>query len=130
MSTTIKKIPASIVWFGIPADDMERAKNFYANLFGWEINPGPGPDFYFIDTGGAEASPDGGLKGRDQASEPIIQYVSVNSVDDYSEKIEKLGGKICLAKTAVPPMGYFARCQDTEGNSFGIWEHNESAKLS
>jgi len=130
MSTTTKKIPASVVWFGIPADDMQRAKSFYANLFGWKINPGPGPDFYFIETGGAEDSPDGGLKRRNQSSEPIVQYVSVNSVDEYSKKIEKLGGKICLAKTPVPQMGYFAVCQDTEGNSFGIWEQNESAKLS
>jgi hypothetical protein len=28
----------------------------------------------------------------------------------------------------VPQMGYFAVCQDTEGNSFGLWENNENAK--
>jgi predicted enzyme related to lactoylglutathione lyase len=25
-------------------------------------------------------------------------------------------------------MGYFAVCQDTEGNSFGIWESDANAK--
>jgi uncharacterized protein len=128
VSTTTKKIPASVVWFGIPADDMERAKTFYANLFGWKINSAPGADYYYIDTGGANDSPDGGLKRRDQPAEPIINYVSVNSVDEFSKKVERLGGKICLAKTAVLQMGYFAVCQDTEGNSFGIWESNETAK--
>jgi predicted enzyme related to lactoylglutathione lyase len=107
---------------------MERAKTFYANLFGWKINSAPGADYYYIDTGGANDSPDGGLKRRDQPAEPIINYVSVNSVDEFSKKIERLGGKICLAKTAVPQMGYFAVCQDTEGNSFGIWESKETAK--
>jgi hypothetical protein len=49
-------------------------------------------------------------------------------VTKSAEKIEKLGGKICLPKTAVPEMGYFAVCQDTENNMFGIWERNENAK--
>ena len=122
-------VPASIVWFGIPADNPERAKTFYGNLFGWNINQAPGADdFWYIDTAGADDSPDGGLKKREHPQEPITTYVSVNSVADYSTKIEKLGGKICKAKTAVPHMGYFAVCQDTEGNTFGIWEQNENAK--
>jgi predicted enzyme related to lactoylglutathione lyase len=57
-----------------------------------------------------------------------LNYISVESVDKYSAKIQKLGGKICVPKTAVPNMGYFAVCQDTENNSFGIWEPNGAAK--
>jgi predicted enzyme related to lactoylglutathione lyase len=26
---------ASIVWFEVPADDLDRAKKFYGSLFGW-----------------------------------------------------------------------------------------------
>jgi uncharacterized protein len=129
MSTSEKKQAASIVWFGIPADNLERAKAFYGDLFGWKINPVPGADGYlYIDTGGADDTPDGALKKREQPQEPVVNYVSVNSVGEFSRRIEKLGGKICMAKTAVPKTGYFAVCQDTEGNSFGIWERNEHAK--
>jgi len=28
---------ASIVWFEIPADDIERAQKFYGALFGWKF---------------------------------------------------------------------------------------------
>jgi hypothetical protein len=42
--------------------------------------------------------------------------------------IKKLGGKVVVSKMAVPGMGYFAVCYDTENNSFGIWESNESTK--
>ena len=31
-----------IVWFEIPADNLDRAKTFYGKLFGWKINPFPG----------------------------------------------------------------------------------------
>src|SRR5213594_225933 len=129
MSKSEKKQDASIVWFEIPADDPERAKAFYSNLFGWKINPFPGSsDYWHIDTGGADDTPDGALKKRKHPQEPVVNYVSVDSVDKFADKIVKLGGKISMAKTAVSQMGYFAVCQDTEGNAFGIWETDPAAK--
>jgi len=129
MSKSEKKEAASIVWFEIPADNPERAKAFYGNLFGWKISPFPGSDDYWhIDTGGADDTPDGALKRRKQPQEPVVNYVSVDSVDKYADKIAKLGGKICMAKTAVPQMGYFAVCQDPERNPFGIWQSDPNAK--
>ena len=128
MSKPEKKQDASIVWFEIPADNPERVKAFYANLFGWEIEPFPGSaDYWHVDTGGADDSPDGALKRRKHPQEPVVNYVSVDSVDKFAGKIAKLGGKICMAKTAVPQMGYFAVCQDTDGNSFGLWESDPTA---
>jgi len=129
MNKSEKKQSASIVWFEIPADNSDRAKAFYSNLFGWKINPFPGGgDYWHIDTGGTDDTPDGALKTRRHAGEPIVNYVSVDSVAEFSKKIEKLGGKICMPKTAVPQMGYFAVCQDTEGNAFGIWQSDANAK--
>jgi uncharacterized protein len=129
MSKTKKTMPASIVWFEIPADKPERAKKFYSTLFGWKINPFPAmPDYQHIDTGGADASPDGGLMKRMHPSHTITAYVLVPSVAKHMAKVEKLGGSICKPKTAVPGMGYFAICNDTENNTFAIWEMNPKAK--
>ena len=123
-----EKQNASIVWFEIPANDPERAKTFYGNLFGWKITPFPGnSDYWHIDTGGADESPDGALKRSNHSAEPVVNYISVDSVDKFADKIAKLGGKISMGKTAVPQMGYFAVCQDTEGNAFGVWESDPSA---
>src|SRR5882724_2835874 len=129
MSKTKKKTPASIVWFNVPADDIKRAQKFYSGLFGWKIKPFRGmKDFMEIDTGGAEASPNGGLTERKAGEASIVNYISVESVDKSVAKIEKLGGKICVPKTAVVNMGYFAVCQDTENNSFGLWQIDAKAK--
>ena len=43
-------------------------------------------------------------------------------------KVKKLGGSICRPKTAVPQMGYFAICQETENYAFALWEINMNAK--
>lgn len=124
-----KKPAASIVWFEIPADDTKRAKIFYNKLFGWKINALPHmPDYHHLDTGGADASPDGGLMKRMHPQQAITNYISVPSVNKFAAKVEKLGGTICKTKTAVPGMGYFVICQDTENNTFAIWEMDPKAK--
>ena len=129
MSKTKKKTSASIVWFNLPADDLKRAQKFYSSLFGWKIAPFQGMgDFMHIDTGGADASPDGGIGARQNGEHGSVNYVGVDSVEKFSAKIVKLGGKVCMPKTAVPQMGYFAVCQDTENNTFGLWERDRKAK--
>jgi predicted enzyme related to lactoylglutathione lyase len=121
--------PASIVWFEIPTDNIARAKSFYTKLFGWKIKKFPGMKmpYWHIDTGGADASPDGGMMERQSAEERITNFVMVPSVNQAVAKVQKLGGKILREKSAVPHMGYFAVCRDTENNVFAIWERNEAA---
>jgi predicted enzyme related to lactoylglutathione lyase len=121
---------SNIVWFEIPADDVERAKSFYGELFGWKIEKFPGPmEYWHIDTGGSDDAPDGGLLKRQQAQpQGITNYIGVTSVDESAAKVEQLGGKICLPKTAVPQTGYFVICQDPENNVFALWERNGGAK--
>jgi predicted enzyme related to lactoylglutathione lyase len=125
-----KRTAASLVWFEIPADNLERAKKFYGSMFGWKFNKLQAAvnDYCHIDTGGKDASPDGGLMPRMHPQQPITNYISVPSVSKGAAKVEKLGGTICKAKTAVPGMGYFAICLDTEGNTFALWEMNAGAK--
>jgi len=38
------------------------------------------------------------------------------------------GGKLIMPKTPIPTVGYFAYCQDTEGNLFGVMQSDPSAK--
>jgi predicted enzyme related to lactoylglutathione lyase len=123
-------MPASICWFEVPADDLGRAKKFYGSLFGWTFNKIQAAvnDYWHIDTGGKDASPDGGLMPRMHPQQPITNYISVPSVSKAAAKVEKLGGTVCKAKTAVPGMGYFAICLDTEGNTFALWEMNDRAR--
>jgi len=120
---------ANIVWFEISADNVERAKSFYGSLFGWKIEKMPGAmEYWHLDTGGSDDTPDGGIMKRKEPQQGITNYIGVPSVDEYVDKVQKLGGKTCMPKTAVPQMGYFAICQDTESNMFGLWQMDKNAK--
>jgi len=58
---------------------------------------------------------------------PVL-YILVESVDEYSKKVQEAGGTIVVPKMAVPTVGYFAQALDTEGNVFAIWEENPQAQ--
>ena len=123
----------TITHFIVPADDMERAKKFYVELFDWKIEKFPGPiDYYAITTTDekGEEGLGGGLRKREEPQEAIVNYVDVPSVDEYIAKVKKLGGKVVVPKTAVPGIGYAAVCLDTENNTFGLWECDEDAKMN
>ncbi|HUL51356.1 MAG TPA: VOC family protein [Candidatus Nitrosotalea sp.] len=124
----MKNPVGNVVWFEIPADNVKRAQKFYKSLFGWKIKQMPGMEYWHIDTGGEDASPDGGMMKRKDPRQPITNYVFVESVDKAAAKVKKLGGKICVPKTAVGEMGFFAVCMDTENNVFAVWERNPAGK--
>jgi uncharacterized protein len=126
----------TIAHFKIPADDIERSKKFYTDLFGYKIEIWPGTDnssstmeYWMITTTDEKGNKAlvGGMMKRKMPQQPNINYIDVKLVDEYSSKV-KLGGKIVVPKMAVPGMGYFPVCFDTENNAFGILETNESAK--
>ncbi len=118
---------STVVHFEIPADDIRRAKDFYTKLFGWGIEEIKGMDYWMITTSG-ECPVNGGIMKRQSPQQGITNYVDVSSVADHTLQVEKLGGKIIVPKTAVPGMGYFVVCLDTENNPFGLWEGNKDAK--
>jgi predicted enzyme related to lactoylglutathione lyase len=133
----------TIVHFEIPSDNLERTKKFYTELFGWKMEKMPGTDqreywTFFTTTndrgsgGGGEGDElrtvSGGMMERQMPQEPIMIYIGVDSVTEYSNKVERLGGKVIKQKTEVPGYGWFAICTDTENNGFALWEANANTK--
>jgi predicted enzyme related to lactoylglutathione lyase len=114
--------------FEVGADDPERATKFYGDVFGWEIQKWDGPQDYWLITTGEEGTPgiDGAIMRR-EAGMSVVNTIGVPSVDEYTAKITASGGTVARPKMAIPGVGYFAYCQDTEGNTFGIMQNDPSA---
>ncbi len=125
----------SVVHFEIPADQPERAAEFYRELFGWKIEHMGGPmDYWLVNTvpTDAEGRPtepgvNGGLMRRMMPGQTPVNYISVEDVDQFARKAESLGARVVVPKTPVPGMGWFAQLTDTEGNIFAIWQHDPAA---
>ena len=101
-----------MVQFEIPSDNVERTKTFYKELFGWNIENWPGHDpsmegteYLMItttDEKGNKSLTGGMMKRQDPQQQGITNYIDVTSVDEYSTKIGKLGGKVVSLKSQWP----------------------------
>ncbi len=121
----------TIVHFDVPADDVERARKFYAELFDWKFFAPPGfPDFYLVETTDQDgrSSLGGGLGKRGSPDQGIMNYIGVPSIEEYGERIRLLGGRVLVPKMTVPGFGFMAVCTDTEGNRFGLWQEDRDAR--
>jgi len=115
--------------FDIPADDPTRAQKFYAEVFDWKFDKWDGPmDYWMVKTGDNEVGINGGLSKRMPGQMGITNTINVLSVDEFTKKIIEMGGQLIIPKMAIPKIGWFAQCTDTEGNAFGIIEMNEKAQ--
>jgi predicted enzyme related to lactoylglutathione lyase len=116
-----------IVHFEIPADDVKRARAFYKELLGWQFSNPPGYDDYWAVDVGEDACHGIAMMARQNPDHGPTNYIGVESVAGTLANVEQLGGSVLVPRSSVPGMGWFAHCQDTEGNVFALWEEDTSA---
>jgi predicted enzyme related to lactoylglutathione lyase len=114
-----------MVHLEIPAGDTAKAQEFWGGLFGWQFQAFEGaPSEYLMTrfsetTGGAIYEAEGDKRG------PRV-YFDVDDINTGINRVKELGGEAAEAM-AVPSMGWFATCTDTEGNDFGLWQTDPNA---
>ena len=114
-----------VVHFEIPADDVARARAFYENTFGWKIKAFPMPpgshEYFGVATKDKGAGIDGGLMKRQMPEQPFMNYVTVKSIDEFTQKIQANGGAVVMPKKEIAPgMGWISAFRDPEGNVMGL----------
>lgn len=116
-----------VVHFEIEAQNLERAKKFYTQAFGWEMQQmGEDMGNYVLITTGDEKEP-GGINGGMMKSlgdkKDLNAYscvVQVESIDDSMQKVKSSGGEVLGEKMEIPGVGTYVKCKDTEGNNFSL----------
>jgi uncharacterized protein len=118
-----------VVHFEIPFDDGDRARAFYRDAFGWQLQEWGEGSYTLVTTGpSGETGPEepgfinGGMMRREGPGDGPIIVIDVEDIDAALENIEKLGGQTLLGRQAVGEMGWAAYFKDVEGNSMGLWQ--------
>lgn len=123
--------------FAIHVDDLNRAREFYGGVFGWTFQGfggGPMTDFcQILDAEGKRLAPLGAMQSRkfNAAPQPVIGFecsIAVNDVDAVARDVEANGGKIVMAKAAIPSVGWIVKFMDSEGNLACAVHYDAAAK--
>lgn len=105
----------AVTWFEIMGKDGKALQEYYANLFGWEINANNPMNYGLLDTKGAGIN--GGIgKGANL----VTVYVEVEDLEATLQKAVELGGKVIHPVTEIPDMVTFAQFSDVAGNVIGL----------
>jgi hypothetical protein len=120
---------ARITHFEIPANEPEKLLAFYEKVFDWKFSKWPGPqDYWLATTGEGEPGINGAIMRRHHPEQPLVNSLTVTSLDDSVATVLANGGTMAVAKMAVPGMGWLAYCKDPEGIIFGMMQNDPSAK--
>ena len=126
--TTIK--PGDICHFELPVKDVERAKAFYSEIFGWTFQAMPEMDYTIVSTGPSDPQTgptepgfiNGGMFQREDGFSGPVVVIDVPDIVAALASVEASGGTVGRGKEAVGEMGFAAYFTDTEGNLVGLWE--------
>jgi predicted enzyme related to lactoylglutathione lyase len=110
-----------ITHIDIPVTDLDRAKDFYQELFGWQIAEPPGFEGYPMWQAPNKIS-GGGLAPRSEGFSQPRSYVEVDSIDDTLAKAREGGGTVVMEKQPITETSWWAIFEDPDGNTVGLYE--------
>lgn len=115
----------SISHIELPADDIERAKRFYAAVAGWEFGEMDGmPDYWLFRT---SETTGGGIGPRGETvGERVRVYIDVDDLEGAVAAATANGGTVLTPPSEIPGQGRFAAVLDPEGSEVGLYEASPS----
>jgi uncharacterized protein len=119
----------TLAHFAINADDVDRARAFYAKVFGWTFSSWGPPGFYLIEGAGTMAA----LQGRRELVKGTRTVgfectIAVDSIDATEKAVLAAGGKVMMERSVIATVGTLMFFADTEGNVFGAMQYDAKAE--
>ncbi|MDX2250498.1 MAG: VOC family protein [Bacteroidia bacterium] len=120
---------ARVNHFEIPVDDAARASKFFSEVFGWQISQWGDQPYWMAVTGDdPNAGINGALIQRTDPPQPVVNTIEVANIDDTIVNIRAAGGVIVMDKMPIPTVGHMIYFLDTEGNTHGAIQLDESVQ--
>ncbi len=121
----------SLSWNELHSHDLDKAKAFYADVFGYTFDDMSSPDFtYFIFK---RSSDDEGVGGMGTAAmlpegapSAWLTWFTVSSCDDAAAQVADLGGAVMMPPNDSP-FGRMAVVTGAQGEAFGIIDTSSAA---
>lgn len=111
-------------WNELASKDVEAAKKFYVELFGWKTKDGDFGTCKYTEILTNDGTPIGGMYQMTEEYGDMnshwMPYVAVTDVDETARRVEDLGGKVCVQPTDMPTVGRFAVINDPSGAVMSI----------
>jgi uncharacterized protein len=126
MTTYSQAKPAGTpTWIDLMAPDVDAARAFYKDVFGWEYDIG-GPEYGGYTTARLGDRMTAGLMGPQPGAPPMPSawslYFATDNIEADVAKAVELGAKVLSPPMSVGEFGSMAVCEDPTGAAFSFWQ--------
>ena len=126
MGTREAYAPGVFCWVDLATSDVDGAKAFYENLFGWDYDDRDAGDGQTYTMASRDGHVVAGMMAAADPGPPRWQsYIAVASADDAASKAASAGAQVLMAPVDVGPAGRAALLEDPSGAAVFIWEARE-----
>jgi len=118
--------PGTFCWNELATTNLEAAKKFYTELFGWKLKESQAAGMIYNEIVAAGREIGGmyqmGAECGDTSDAPShwMSYIAVDDVDAKAKQVEELGGKVCVPPTDIPNVGRFCVINDPTGATLSL----------
>jgi len=104
----------------IPATDLDKAKEFYHKVLGWDFKSFGNGYLLYNNHKGTTV----GLRKVDEVAhgETTVFHINIPDIDSILKKAKENGGAVKRNKTVIPAMGWYALLNDPDGNTMGLYQ--------
>lgn len=121
--------PGAPCWIDLMTTDVNTARRFYGELFGWEYQAGDEEKYGGYVTASKKDKAVAGIMQKDgsQAGTPDAwsTYLRTDDAAATAKAVEAYGGKVHMPPTDVPGQGHVAMFGDATGAAIGVWQPRE-----
>ena len=122
MSFMVRAVPpSSLSLIEFPADEPERARHFWGELLGVELELRQDSEGEGWQTRSGVPAVGVHARGRGPGDSFSLPYFTMSNVAEALERVEALGGSV------VHPGEKWAICKDSEGSPFGLTQESLGA---
>lgn len=114
-------------WIDLSSPDLDRTRDFYSRLFGWEAFTVPDPDaggYGFFLKDGKQVAGYGPVQSPEQPS-AWSTYISTDDANAVAEKVRSAGGQVIAGPFDVMGQGTMAVFTDPSGAFISVWQGGE-----
>jgi predicted enzyme related to lactoylglutathione lyase len=111
-------------WVDLGTPDIEASKTFYSELFSWDPQTSPDPQYGGYTTFTLDGRPVAGAGPLMMEGQPTAwsSYVIVDDAQGTAEKVAAAGGTVIAPPMEVGDQGTMAVFLDPTGAAIGVWQ--------
>jgi hypothetical protein len=124
MAEAVATVANKPVWVELATPDAGASREFYAKLFGWDVQVHEDPQYGGYGLARLDGNDVAGIGPKQSPEQPTVWslYIGTDDIDDLARKVQAAGGTVAAAPFDVGDQGRMAVFQDPAGAFISGWQ--------